>query len=43
MSAERGTLVMCLAVNAIGYFIPPIFIFSRVNYKEHFIRGGPPG
>jgi len=43
-SAERGTLVtMCLAVNAVGNAIPPMFIFPRVNYKDHFIRGGPPG
>lgn len=43
-SAERGTLVtMCLAVSAVGNAIPPMFIFPRVNYKDHFIRGGPPG
>ncbi|KAL4134942.1 hypothetical protein QTP88_006622 [Uroleucon formosanum] len=43
-SAERGTLVtMCLAVNAVGNAIPPMFIFPRVNYKDHFIRGDPPG
>ncbi|CAI6355275.1 unnamed protein product [Macrosiphum euphorbiae] len=43
-SAERGTLVtMCLAVNAVGNAIPPMFVFARVNYKDHFIRGGKPG
>uniref|UniRef100_A0A2S2NP39 Jerky-like n=1 Tax=Schizaphis graminum TaxID=13262 RepID=A0A2S2NP39_SCHGA len=43
-SGERGTLVtMCLAVNATGNFIPPMFIFPRVNYKDFFIRGGPTG
>jgi len=43
-SAKRGTLVtMCLAVNAIGNFIPPMFVFSRVNYKDYFVRGGPSG
>lgn len=43
-SAERGTLVtMCLAVNAIGNFIPPMFVFPRVNYKDYFVRGGPSG
>jgi len=43
-SVERGTLVtMCLAVNAVGNLIPPMFIFPMVNYKDHFIRGGPPG
>ncbi|XP_029347179.1 uncharacterized protein LOC115034416 [Acyrthosiphon pisum] len=43
-SGECGTLVtMCLAVNATGNFIPPMFIFPRVNYKDFFIRGGPAG
>lgn len=43
-SAERGTSVtMCLAVNAIGNCIPPMFVFPRVNYKDYFVRGGPPG
>lgn len=34
---------MCLAVSALGNTIPPMFVFPRVNYKDHFIRGGPPG
>ena len=43
-SAERGVLVtMCLAVNAVGTFVPPMFIFSRKMFKSHFIRDGPPG
>lgn len=43
-SLERGTLVtMCLAVNALGNTIPPMFVFPRVYYKDHFIREGPPG
>lgn len=43
-SSERGTLVtMCLAVSAVGNTIPPMFVFPRVNYKDYFIRGGPPG
>ncbi|XP_060878158.1 uncharacterized protein LOC132950650 [Metopolophium dirhodum] len=43
-SSERGTLVtMCLAVSALENTIPPMFVFPRVNYKDHFIRGGPPG
>lgn len=38
-SAERGTLVtMCLAVNATGNFIPPMFVFPRVNYRDYFVR-----
>ncbi|KAF0752460.1 DDE-1 domain-containing protein [Aphis craccivora] len=43
-SAERGTLVtMSLAVSAVGNALPPMFIFPRVNFKDHYIRGGPPG
>jgi transposase len=43
-SSERGQLVtICCAVNAIGHAIPPLFIFPRVHFKEHFIRDGPPG
>lgn len=43
-SAERGTLVtMCCGVNAIGNSIPPFFIFPRVNMKDVFLKGGPPG
>lgn len=43
-SAERGTLVtMCLAVNASGNAIPPMLVFPRVNFREHFITNGPTG
>lgn len=43
-SAERGTLVtIAVAVSAIGNCVPPIFIFPRVNFREHFIRNGPTG
>ena len=43
-SAERGTLVtMAFAVSAQGNSIPPQFIFPRKNYKDHFVRDGPPG
>lgn len=43
-SGERGTLVtMCLAVNATDNFIPPMFIFPRINYKDFFIKSGPTG
>ncbi|XP_030257908.1 tigger transposable element-derived protein 2-like isoform X2 [Sparus aurata] len=43
-SGERGELVtvMC-AVNATGNTIPPMFIFPRVKYHEHFFRGAPTG
>ncbi|KAK6190932.1 hypothetical protein SNE40_002693 [Patella caerulea] len=40
-SAERGELVtVAYIVNAIGSIVPPLFIFLRVHYKEHSIRGG---
>lgn len=43
-SAERGTLVtLALAVSASGNTVPPMFIFPRVNYKNHFVHHGPPG
>lgn len=43
-SAERGTLVtLALAGNAIGNYIPPMFIFPRKRFHEHFIRDGPTG
>ncbi|XP_030753863.1 uncharacterized protein LOC115880724 [Sitophilus oryzae] len=43
-SAERGTLVtLTCAVNAVGNFVPPMFIFPRIRYQEHFIRDGPIG
>lgn len=44
VSAERGTLVTCCCgVNALGNSIPPMFIFPRVNYRDHFVRDGPNG
>jgi len=43
-SAERGTLVtMALAVNAIGSYVPPIFIFPRVKFRDHFLNQAPTG
>lgn len=43
-SAERGSLVtIAVAVSAIGNTVPPLFVFPRVNYKDHFIRDGPVG
>ena len=43
-SAERGELVtMCVAVSASGNTVPPMFIFPRVKYHDHFIRDGPVG
>eukprot|EP00102_Acyrthosiphon_pisum_P013286 XP_008182808.1 PREDICTED: uncharacterized protein LOC103309352 [Acyrthosiphon pisum] len=43
-SAERGVLVtMCLAINGTGNAIPLMFIFPRVKFQDHFLRGGPTG
>ncbi|XP_031349549.1 uncharacterized protein LOC116175527 [Photinus pyralis] len=43
-SHERGTLVtLCVAVNAVGNLIPPMFIFPRKNYHDHFLADGPVG
>lgn len=43
-SGERGTLVtVALAGNALGNHIPPMFIFPRKRFNDHFIRDGPSG
>ncbi|KAB0790292.1 hypothetical protein PPYR_15372 [Photinus pyralis] len=43
-SAERGTLVtMAIAVSAAGNSIPPLFVFPRVHFKDHFLQGAPVG
>lgn len=43
-SAERGTLVtVTVAINPIGNSIPPMFIFPRLRYQDHFVRDGPIG
>lgn len=43
-SAERGqTVTMVLAVSAIGNSVPPMFVFPRVFFKDHFVNNGPPG
>lgn len=43
-SAERGanvTLICC--VNAIGNCVPPLFVFPRVFFKDHMLKGAPIG
>lgn len=41
-SAERGTLVtIAAAANAIGNFIPCMFIFPRMRYSDLFVQNGP--
>ena len=43
-SAERGTLVTVVyTINAAGNVLPPMFIFPRKNFRDHFNRGGRPG
>ena len=36
-------MTLCAAVSATGVAIPPMLIFPRVHYKDHFLNGGPPG
>lgn len=39
-SGERGTNVTVVtAVSASENTIPPMFVFPRKNYKDHFING----
>ena len=43
-STERGfntTLIAC--INAVGNSVPPVFVFPRVNFKNHMLAGAPPG
>lgn len=44
-SAERGQLVtMCVAINSVGNFIPPFYVFPRVHFKENLmLKGATPG
>lgn len=44
MSAERGELITIGAIiSASGNTIPPLFVFPRVHYKDHFLEGAPEG
>ena len=43
-SGERGQLVtVACSISASGNAIPPMFIFPRVRYRDHFIKGAPVG
>ena len=43
-SRERGELVTLMyTVNALGNFLPPMFIFLRVRFQNHFLSLAPSG
>ncbi|XP_018574674.1 uncharacterized protein LOC108913591 [Anoplophora glabripennis] len=43
-SAERGQLVTLVGiVCATGKALPPFLIFPRKHFKDHFLKGAPPG
>lgn len=43
-SAERGTNVTMIGgVNGAGNSVPPLFVFPRVHFKPHMLKGAPPG
>ncbi len=44
VSAERGVHVTtCCIIAANGTFLPPCFVFPRVNFKAWMLTGAPPG
>ncbi|KAK9739565.1 DDE superfamily endonuclease [Popillia japonica] len=43
-AAERGALVtVVFCMNAVGGFVPPLFVFPRKNMKADLLDGAPPG
>lgn len=43
-SNERGTKVTMIGgVNGAGNSVPPLFVFPRVHFKPHMLKGAPPG
>ena len=36
-------ITICSAGNATGNFVPPMLVFPRKKFKNHFIRDGPNG
>jgi len=38
---RRQTVTLACNVSAAGNALPPFFIFPRVNFHEHFLRGAP--
>ncbi|KAG5881881.1 hypothetical protein JTB14_008694 [Gonioctena quinquepunctata] len=44
VSAERDELAtFCGIITATGNSVPPIYIFPRFHYKDHFLKGAPEG
>ena len=43
-SAEPGeNVTLCACINAIGHALPPVYIFPRVHFKEHMLKGASYG
>ncbi|XP_065314510.1 uncharacterized protein LOC135923598 [Gordionus sp. m RMFG-2023] len=43
-TSERGTLMtLAISVNALGNSIPPMFIYPRKKFYDHYLRDGPVG
>lgn len=43
-SAERGQTITLVCIDgATGKAVPPYFIFPRKNFRNHFLKGAPPG
>lgn len=36
-------MTIIAAINAIGNSVPPVFVFPRVHFKDHMLKGAPPG
>ena len=43
-STESGVLItMCCCVSAVGATLPPAYIFTRVNFRDHMLNYAPNG
>ncbi|KAJ8891326.1 hypothetical protein PR048_010842 [Dryococelus australis] len=43
-SGEKGTHVTtCCIISASGVALPPAMVFPQVQFKEHMLKGAPPG
>ena len=36
-------VTMAIVVSASGYCVPPVFVFPRVHFRDHFLNNSPPG